>query len=412
MSILGLFEGYGIELEYMIVDKKTLGIRTISDVVMKEAAGKQVSDFIDGDVTWSNELVLHVIELKTSGPAKTLSGLESSFLRSLKRLQGLLEKHDARLLPTAMHPLMQPTEMKLWPHDNNDIYDCYDRIFGCKGHGWSNLQSMHINLPFRTDDEFERLHTAIRFLLPILPALAASSPVVEGKTTDSKDNRLLFYQGNQARVPSIAGQVIPEPVASIADYHKTILEKIYADITPHDPDELMRDDWLNSRGAIARFERQTIEIRVLDLQETPSMDLAIAQFIVGILKHLVSLPEAARRAQRALSTESLKTVFDATVTQAEAATLTSRDYLEAWATPGCEHCNTAGELFQHILKTMPVKTTMSPKHVELIEKLLSIGSLSTRIVRALGEKPTHESITSVYTKLAECLEQDKLFQPA
>ena len=42
------------------------------------------------------------------------------------------------------------------------IYDTFDRIFSCKGHGWANLQSMQINLPFRGDEEFARLHAAIR----------------------------------------------------------------------------------------------------------------------------------------------------------------------------------------------------------------------------------------------------------
>ena len=36
-----------------------------------------------------------------------------------------------------------------------------------------------LNLPFSSDEEFGRLHAAIRLLLPLLPALAASSPLVE-----------------------------------------------------------------------------------------------------------------------------------------------------------------------------------------------------------------------------------------
>ena len=59
----------------------------------------------------------------------------------------------------------------------------FDRIFSCQGHGWANLQSMHINLPFADDAEFGRLHAAIRFLLPLLPGLTASSPVMDGAVT-------------------------------------------------------------------------------------------------------------------------------------------------------------------------------------------------------------------------------------
>ena len=76
-----------------------------------------------------------------------------------------------------MNPL---TETVIWPHDNNEIYSLYDKIFDCRGHGWSNLQSVHINLPFKDELEFRKLHSAIRLLLPIIPALSASSPFADG----------------------------------------------------------------------------------------------------------------------------------------------------------------------------------------------------------------------------------------
>ena len=44
---LGLFEGWGIELEYMIVDRATLDVRPIGDQLLRAAAGEQVSDFDD-----------------------------------------------------------------------------------------------------------------------------------------------------------------------------------------------------------------------------------------------------------------------------------------------------------------------------------------------------------------------------
>ena len=84
-------------------------------------------------------------------------------------------------MPTGMHPWMDPArEFELWPHGDREIYAAFDRIFDCRGHGWANLQSMHLNLPFADDDEFGRLHAAIRALLPLLPALAASSPFADG----------------------------------------------------------------------------------------------------------------------------------------------------------------------------------------------------------------------------------------
>lgn len=407
MKFLGLFEGYGIELEYMIVDQQSLNIRTISDEILRDAAGEIASDFEDGDVTWSNELVLHVIELKTTGPAATLGDLESRFSRSLTKMRTILAARGARLMPTAMHPWMSPAEMKLWPHDYNEIYEIYDKVFGCEGHGWCNLQSVHINLPFRDDAEFERLHTAIRLVLPLLPALAASSPVVEGRPNGTKDNRLLYYQKNQAKVPSITGMVIPEPVRSRLEYDQNILQRIYSDIALHDPNGLLQDDWLNSRGAIARFERQTIEIRVLDIQEAPSMDIAIADFTVALLKTLIDRSEEERQFHRELSSESLKSIFDSCVSSAESTVIDDPLYLRCWKTPESQ-CR-ASDLFAWLLELPEVQAKMSRSHVQKIRALLSAGTLASRIERALGPDPNRALLKSVYGKLCDCLDRDEMF---
>ena len=45
-SRLHIFQAYGVELEYMIVDRNTLDIRPIADELLKEALGHLGSDFI------------------------------------------------------------------------------------------------------------------------------------------------------------------------------------------------------------------------------------------------------------------------------------------------------------------------------------------------------------------------------
>ncbi len=86
-----------------------------------------------------------------------------------------------------------------WPHEYSPVYEAYDRIFDCRGHGWANPQSVHLNLPLTGDDEFGRLRAAIRLLLPIMPALAASSPVIDGRLTGLMDSRLEVYRTNRRR---------------------------------------------------------------------------------------------------------------------------------------------------------------------------------------------------------------------
>ena len=120
---LHLFAAVGIELEYMIVDAESLNVRPIADAVLRDEAGAVVSDVEHADLAWSNELVAHVIELKTNGPAASVNNLATMFQSHVEEINGRLAPHRACLLPTAMHPWMDPhAEMVLWPHEYGDVY--------------------------------------------------------------------------------------------------------------------------------------------------------------------------------------------------------------------------------------------------------------------------------------------------
>ena len=58
---LGLFQGFGVELEYMIVARDTLAVLPVTDLILQEAAGELADEVERGMLAWSNELVLHVI---------------------------------------------------------------------------------------------------------------------------------------------------------------------------------------------------------------------------------------------------------------------------------------------------------------------------------------------------------------
>ena len=130
------------------------------------------------------------------------------------------------------------------------------------------------------DAEFEKLHAAVRILLPIIPGLSASSPIFEGKDTGFKDARMHVYKTNQKEIPEMTGKVIPEQLFSRQDYFDGIFEPINKAIKPYDSENILDHHFLNSRGAIARFDRDAIEIRVIDIQECPKADVAIAVLII------------------------------------------------------------------------------------------------------------------------------------
>ena len=286
MTTYHLFEAIGLELEYMIVDLSNLDIQSRADLIL-QSDGKQVSTVERDGTSWSNELVSHVIELKTDPPLLKPAGALSAFRRDLAEIQDTLEAQGLSLLGTGMHPWMDPESRILWPGENGPIYRTFDRIFDCKGHGWANLQSMHLNFPFASDEEFARLMAAIRVLVPALPGLCASTPICDGKWTGLLDYRMSVYGSNASAIPSVSGQVVPEPLFDPAQYQSELLDGIYRDLAPLDPDGVLQEEWVNARGAIARFERNAIEIRVIDTQECPEMDMAIALMIFHALKALV-----------------------------------------------------------------------------------------------------------------------------
>ena len=443
MHPFGLFERVGVELEYMIVDAGALDVLPVADRLLEDrggAAARDAGEVEVGPVTWSNELMLHVVELKTGEPARSLEGWARRFQESVGAINVLLgatarESSSAAvssttaapqsrravapgvLLPTGMHPWMAPhREMRLWPHGSGEVYAAFDRVFDCRGHGWANLQSVHVNLPFRSDardnDEFGRLHAAVRLLLPILPALSASSPIMDGRVTGTLDNRLAVYKTNARRVPSVSGRVIPEPVFTRAGYERDILGRIYDDLRAHDPDGVLRHEWANARGAIARFERGTIEIRVLDVQECPVADLAIASVVVAVLKALVEEQWGSVRYQQAWAVEPLAEILDAVIEQGERTVIANTAYLAAlgWNRGPCA----AGELWRHLAAATGV---LGGEYGRELGMILDRGPLARRILRALGLEPARSAgpprgaLREVYGRLAGCLRDGRMFEP-
>ncbi|MEZ6081808.1 MAG: glutamate-cysteine ligase family protein [Pirellulaceae bacterium] len=231
--------------------------------------------------------------------------------------------------------------------------------------------------PFAGDDQFGRLHAAIRILLPLLPALAASSPVVAGALTGYADNRMRFYRHNSQRVPSLTGQVVPEPVFSRTDYERHIFQVMYRDIAPFDTDKILCHEWLNSRGAIARFDRNAIEIRVLDVQETPAADIAICEAIVAVLKLLVSECWTSYAEQQQVAIQPLALLLDATIRQAERAEVESPPFLRQFGLESTQQ--TAHSIWQMLIDQVANQIT----NIGPLQTILDQGPLARRIERAL-----------------------------
>lgn len=405
---LGMFSAVGVEMEWMIVDADTLDVLSIADELIRAESGDVDADIERADLAWSNELVAHLIEIKTNGPRVGFAGLASALHEEAKYIDTLLAPMGARLLPTAMHPWMTPkTQTVLWPHEYGDVYRTFDRIFGCRSHGWANVQSVHLNLPFADDREFGRLHAAIRVLLPILPALAASSPVIEGRITPVMDNRLEAYRRHAAKIPLIGGAIIPEPIFTRVEY-EALLDRLYAAIAPYDPDGLLRHEWLNARGAIARFDRGAIEIRLLDVQETPRADIAIAAAVTEAARGLATGAFASIETLQQFPTERLVTILTTTARDAEEAVIRDSGYLDLFGF-GKHGPERAGDLWRRIVDRTLAGSSEASAHAEPLERIFTQGCLARRITETLNGDRRHSRLHDVYRELADCLVNDRLF---
>jgi gamma-glutamyl:cysteine ligase YbdK (ATP-grasp superfamily) len=220
------------------------------------------------------------------------------------------------------------------------------------------------------------------------------------------------YRGNSRQIPSITGQVVPEAVFCRADYEREIFQRMYDDIAPWDPAGVLQHEWLNARGAIARFDRSTIEIRVLDLQECPQADLAVCAAIITVLQEIVAERWFSLAEQQAWATEPLAEIFLAAARDGDEAMIQDERYLRALGFAGAAPC-TAGRLWRHLLThAAEVLGAAAEPWRAAWDTIGSQGPLARRILRALDAQSgdRQQRLAAVYRRLTECLDRDELFR--
>jgi hypothetical protein len=222
------------------------------------------------------------------------------------------------------------------------------------------------------------------------------------------DNRLSFYRKNQLLVPSISGKIIPEPIFTRSEYEDRILQKMYRDIARYDTDGILQYEWLNSRGAIPRFERSAMEVRLADMQECPMADVAVAAAIAGVLKALVNGRWASWQGQTAWPVEPLESVLDSTIRSGETAIIEDSEYLRAFGYPGKNA--KAADVWRYLIGESFDEGAVPDKDLrEPLQLILDKGTLSTRILGSIGEQPSPARLREVYGKLCDCLAEGRLF---
>ena len=407
MTIKGLAtclsKGVGVESEYMLVDCDSLAPAAIADKVLDVIGGKGVSEVAVGDVRISNESTLHQIEVKTNGPAVSLARYVDAFNEAVASLNTVARGFNCRLLPSAMHPFLKPEEVRFWHEDGaSDLYSALGSLFNRRSHGWANIQSTHINFPYADEQEFRLLHSCIRVIIPLIPALCASSPVVEGVLTGYEDSRLNFYRGRRAEFKTLCPNMVPEVVRSTNEYQDLILAPAYAEVGARCPSGILNQPWINDRGAIGRIDRGTIEIRILDSQECPLSDLATVSLVraaVVLLSRRVPL-----EVLEALDCSSLEPVFKRCVELGGAAEVSESDYVRALGINGAAGA-TANDLWRMLFDRVAAEELLDCGFEKAFNVLLNSGTLAKRISSGVRKS----DVLSVYRELASLLAEGGLY---
>jgi len=164
--------------------------------------------------------------------------------------------------------------------------------------------------------------------------------------------------------------------------------------------------WVNSRGAIARFDRGSIEIRIMDVQECPAVDLSIVNLVVELLKALVNEKFCSLQGQMKIDTDALATLFDKITVNGRQTMIDDIPYLTSF---GLSSPITVKELWKHILTIIPANTIYEHRWQSVIHTILDKGSLSERIINAIHHDQSPDYIKTIYKELSACLAENRMF---
>jgi len=374
-----------------LVNEK-LSALPIVDKIIKNFHGRVVNFVELPRFTFGKEIQLHVMEIKPNMPFRSPENFEETMHAAVLTLADFLEsKYRAHLLGAGMHPLLKLEETGVWPHRHKKIYQAYSKVFNLNQHGWLNIQSFQLNIPYSNEKSAIFMHNMLAEICAYLPAVSASSPIYEGQFGENVDNRLHFYMLNQKEVSSVTGDVIPEYVSSFKQYEKEVIASYSLDLAHAGVDEcLLYNDWVNSRGVIFRFDRKAIEIRVMDEQECVKSDVALSCFIRALLRGLME------RKAELLPHEILVKDFNSVI----------RMGLDAKVA----HPNrqTARQVCQQFLKiAWENATDEEKKYLSIIQKRIECGSLSEiireRVQRKAQKTDFREAIINIYSRLIKNL---------
>ena len=154
-------------------------------------------------------------------------------------------------------------------------------------------------------------------------------------------------------------------------------------------------EWINSRGAIFRFDRDAIEIRCMDEQDCIKSDIALSCYIRAALRGLLDSDSQYQLQPHDLLVQDFNTIIR-----------------EGRNAP-VQHSNgpTAKDVCNYFFKiAIEYATSEEKPYLSFVQKRIENGNLSELIMRDVkakaNNKDLHDAIAEVYLDIAKCWEKN------
>ncbi len=249
----------GVEEEFAILDPETLELLPCFEQLRDAAAADEVlGDSITG------ELISSEIEI-ISGAGEDLHDALARQRERRRRLFALVAAHGVALGATGTHPW---ADYRRQPIIDTEHYHRVEE--GLKYVAWrNNTFSLHVHAGVRDIDRAVKVCDRLRPLLPLLLAISANSPYLDGRDSGLHSAR------TQSFTKSFPRCGVPDPFGGWAEYReyiefllrtRSIVEftQVWWSVRPH-------------------FSFGTVEVRICDAQQTAQESDALASLMTACI---------------------------------------------------------------------------------------------------------------------------------